>query len=85
MAADHRPLDTYEFISHFEEMPSQVPEERRGAKEERRAQLGMVYAEFRRYSQLSRERISPQTYLNKASRPVAASVCSRSLVEKTMW
>jgi hypothetical protein len=28
MAADHRPLDTDEFISHFEEMPSRVPEEK---------------------------------------------------------
>jgi hypothetical protein len=28
MAADHRPLDTDEFISQFEEMPSRVPEEK---------------------------------------------------------
>jgi hypothetical protein len=28
MAADNRPLDTDEFISHFEEMPSRVPEEK---------------------------------------------------------
>ena len=28
MAADHRPLDTDEFISHIEEMPIWVPEEK---------------------------------------------------------
>jgi hypothetical protein len=45
MAADHRPLDADEFISHFEEMPSRVPEEKaRG----RRGKTGtiMVYPEF---------------------------------------
>ncbi len=38
MAADHRPLDTDELISHFEEMPSRVPEEKaRGQRGKTRA------------------------------------------------
>ncbi len=55
MAADHRPLDTDEFISHFEEMPSRVPEEKARGQRGKTGAIrydvpgiqGMVYLEFK--------------------------------------
>jgi hypothetical protein len=43
MAADHRPLDTDEFISQIEEMRSRVPKEEARGERAKRAQLRTVY------------------------------------------
>jgi hypothetical protein len=47
MAAEHRPLDTDEFISHFEEIPSRVPGEKALGQRGKTGAIGMVYPEFR--------------------------------------
>ncbi len=69
MAADHRPLDTDEFISHFEEMPSRLPEEK--ARGQRGKTGAIRYGEGLQISQGSTMlgQQSPSIDLKKRWRP----------------